>query len=255
MKDISMFFWPGRFLCMTPSLKTSMHQHHAIQITLSLADPFKIRFSKDVEFKEYRYIIIDSNCPHEFMGEGQYVFLYFDPESFAGVLLREKYLSEQTTNEFEIENSIVSKIVNCCITPTQEKTAYQVTNMILPEQVAERKANEERILKIIEYLNGQLDKDIDIKSLANKVFISESRLMHLFKLEVGIPIRKYILWSRLALAVKNVLEGQNLTEASYTAGFSDSPHFSRTFKEMFGIAPSDIFKNSRYIQVITSFKD
>lgn len=254
MRDISMFFWAGRFLCMTPALKTSMHQHHAIQITLSLSDPFKIRFSREADFKEYKYLIIDSNCPHEFMGEGKYLFLYFDPEAEAGVLLKQKYLIEQTKNELVIESSRVAKIFNCCITPTEEKIAYEMTNMILPERVSECKANDERISKIIEYLNQQSDKDVDIKSLASKVFISESRLMHLFKLEIGIPIRKYILWSRLALAVKSVLEGQNLTEASYTAGFSDSSHFSRTFKDMFGIAPSDIFKNSRYIQVITSFK-
>lgn len=254
MQDISMFFWPGRFLCMTPSLKTSMHQHHAIQITLSLANPFKIRFSKEAEFKEYKSLIIDSNCPHEFIGEGKYLFLYFDPETEAGVLLKQKYLNERTINELVIESSRVAKIFNCCITPTEEKIAYEMTHMILPEWVSESKANDKRISKIIEYLNQQLDRDIDIKSLASKVFISESRLMHLFKSEIGIPIRKYILWNRLALAVKSVLEGRNLTEASYAAGFSDSSHFTRTFKDMFGITPSDIFKNSRYIQVITSFK-
>jgi AraC-like DNA-binding protein len=46
-----------------------------------------------------------------------------------------------------------------------------------------------------------------------------------------------------------IINNKNFTYASHEAGFADSAHMSRTFKEMFGINLQDIFKNSRSVQV------
>lgn len=41
------------------------------------------------------------------------------------------------------------------------------------------------------------------------------------------------------------MRGSSLTEAAHVAGFADSAHLSRTFRSMFGIAPSFMFERSR----------
>ena len=41
------------------------------------------------------------------------------------------------------------------------------------------------------------------------------------------------------------MRGANLTEAAHLAGFADSAHLSRTFRAMFGVAPSLLFKPSQ----------
>jgi len=38
----------------------------------------------------------------------------------------------------------------------------------------------------------------------------------------------------------HALEGASLTEAAHAAGFFDSAHFSRTFRQTFGFAPSTV---------------
>jgi AraC family transcriptional regulator len=45
-----------------------------------------------------------------------------------------------------------------------------------------------------------------------------------------------------------------LTTAAHEAGFADSAHLSRTFRDTFGLAPSRIFKRSQFIQVFFCFE-
>ena len=73
------------------------------------------------------------------------------------------------------------------------------------------------------------------------VHISPSRLIHLFREQVGVPIRRFTLWSRLRQVVRLAIDGATLTEAAHAAGFSDAAHMSNTFRQMFGFAPSALF--------------
>jgi AraC-like DNA-binding protein len=81
------------------------------------------------------------------------------------------------------------------------------------------------------------------------VFLSESRLLHLFKEQIGLPIRNYILWIRLKKVVELIANGESLTYAAHEAGFSDSAHLSKIFLKSIGINPSFLIKNSKFIQV------
>jgi len=73
-------------------------------------------------------------------------------------------------------------------------------------------------------------------SIAQDLALSESRFLHLFKQEMNIAWRPYLLWRRLLCAANAMVKGRNATEAAHIAGFSDSAHLSRTFKKMFGLS-------------------
>ena len=67
-----------------------------------------------------------------------------------------------------------------------------------------------------------------ISDAINKVFLSKSRIRHLFKEEMGISLMNYITWKRLIHASKSlVISQENITDTAYLYGFSDSSHFSR----------------------------
>ncbi len=83
------------------------------------------------------------------------------------------------------------------------------------------------------------DGAIDVSDLAAEVGLSVSRLTHVFSEEVGTPIRSYVRWMRLVTATERLAEGVSITEAAHGAGFSDGAHFSRTFRSMFGLSPSE----------------
>ena len=67
---------------------------------------------------------------------------------------------------------------------------------------------------------------------------------------MGLPIRRYVLWLRLRDVMFSLAAGHSLTEAAHRAGFSDSPHLSRTFRGMFGFPPSAISEGRGRVRIL-----
>ncbi|TXH64984.1 MAG: AraC family transcriptional regulator, partial [Lysobacteraceae bacterium] len=61
----------------------------------------------------------------------------------------------------------------------------------------------------------------------------------LFRTQIGLPVRKYILWRRLILALEHLKRGDSVTAAAHNAGFSDCAHLSRSFHRAYGTMPSN----------------
>lgn len=92
--------------------------------------------------------------------------------------------------------------------------------------------------RAIAYIEQALDGVPRIADAAAFASTSSSRLSHRFSDEVGLPFRRFILWTRIKRAVEVARRGGDLTEAALAAGFSDAAHLSRTFRAMFGLSPS-----------------
>ena len=98
-----------------------------------------------------------------------------------------------------------------------------------------------RIKKVVEYIRDTPYDNEPIEHLAEKSNLSVPRLIYLFKQQTGVPIRKYRQWRRLFEVAKGVANNKDITRAAIDSGFNDSPHFCKTFKEMFGVSPGKIF--------------
>ncbi|QED26730.1 AraC family transcriptional regulator [Microvenator marinus] len=101
---------------------------------------------------------------------------------------------------------------------------------------------DERIINILSWLDQKEEErdwsEVEIEQALERVHLSKSRFLHLFSEEIGTPWRSYILWRRAIFAMELVLSGLSLTDASHASGYSDSAHFSRQFKDLFGYPPS-----------------
>jgi len=103
---------------------------------------------------------------------------------------------------------------------------------------AVRQVSDNKIAEALAIIDSRLDSKIPLAALAKEVGMSKSSFTEKFKRATGLPLRRFVLWRRLYLAVRSVSEGISLTEAAHQAGFSDSAHFSRTMRETFGVSPS-----------------
>jgi AraC-like DNA-binding protein len=248
-----LFLWEGIFLYIGNAIATNTHNHHALQIIVSKDNPFNMRVEKS-QWKSYRSLIINSDQPHECILEnGQVFFLGIDPESNSAINIRENYLKDShytSIPEILIDDFIkematrLADVTNCReVLDTVNKFILSLSG--IPGNKVEIDV---RIETVINILKNNPGKKIKLGDLSKEVYLSETRLVHLFKEQTGIPIRKYILWHRINSAVKEIINGKSLTEAAYLADFSDAAHFSRTFRRMFGISASDLLKNSQNIQ-------
>ncbi|WP_406278079.1 helix-turn-helix transcriptional regulator [Nocardia sp. NBC_00881] len=74
--------------------------------------------------------------------------------------------------------------------------------------------------------------------VARQLGVSATRLTQLFIEQVGLPLRRYILWLRLHIARTRAMAGDDLAAAAHPAGFSDTAHLTRTCRRTFGLPPS-----------------
>jgi AraC-like DNA-binding protein len=107
---------------------------------------------------------------------------------------------------------------------------------------------DDRVAEVLELLHAAPGQSIPLSMLAQRVALSPGRLGHLFSSHVGLPMRRYVLWLRLIDAIHRMARGAALTEAAHGADFSDSAHLSRTFRRMFGMAPSSLVEVAMFVR-------
>lgn len=232
-------------------MDTVVHEHHAIQIAISLENEIEVISSSSV--MKYKAVIINSDELHECRThDNAFLLINIDPENKIGAGLKKTYLSDQRIAALpesiieELLENIEPLLVNNISADLIFDTILQFLQKL--SDTDENKSMDGRILKILEVLRQPGNGTLKIENLSALVHLSPGRLIHLFTEQVGIPVRKYILWTRLLTALQHIFNGSNITDAALEAGFSDAPHFNRTFKRMFGQSPSILLQNSQIIQ-------
>lgn len=219
---------------------TELHQHHAIQITISHGKEFAVHV-EDISFTA-KFAILREDVLHQVFCDdsSDHTFIYLDPESTISLQLKELYdLNEKKIKVFDeaVYRSEISVINTDSTKSTRNpiRSIQTLLNRLVPLYVFTSPLDD-RVKKVITFISSSNDQQFGHKKLSDIACLSESRLSHLFTQEVGIPIKKYLLWSKLQNAIDALAKGMSLSSAAHEAGFADAPHFSRTFKEMFGIS-------------------
>jgi AraC-like DNA-binding protein len=111
---------------------------------------------------------------------------------------------------------------------------------------------DERVTKVLQGIRASDDLRISLEAAAASVYLSEGRFAHLFKQQVGLPFRRYMLWRKLARAVLAIGRERTLGAAAHAADFADAAHLTRTFYQMFGIPPS-VMMRGEFFEIESPF--
>lgn len=232
----------------------SEHQHPMIQLIVGVKNPFLWK-DKQGNWVPKKALLVAPNHRHECNASDKSVLIIgIDPESKFGQSVHKRYLHEATIIDFpfvNLEKIDLAEVINNCITDSHWKGLHQIIQELFEYNLTIKLINrkDERIQKVLDFITQNIHTSITTQLLMQVSFLSESRLLHLFKQEMGLPIRNYILWLRLRLVFQELMKGHSLTKAAYASGFADQAHLTRTFVKAIGVTPSTLVKNSKFIQV------
>lgn len=224
----------------------AMHRHYTVQLTVS-DQPFTTHTpSASLTASS---VIIGSNVPHqlEVQPAQQVLLLNANPLGKLGGWAKAK-LGKATLAEgaSELCQALWQRSWQVTKTSTTKpgELAGQLEQLMAQslEPLPLREPSlDERIRACLQQLE-QTRTILPASDMAASLALSTSRFLHLFKQETGLTYRRMGLWFKLVHSFRCYRPGMPLTELAHRCGFADSAHYARTFKETFGLTPSQLFK-------------
>lgn len=242
------YLWDGGFAALGRSEGiVPPHQHHAIQIVLSLEGSVGIQ-GKRGDWRMAAGFIVRPDIVHSYNGNGAVgAMMFVDPESSEGVWLKTSLRDDITVVpdariapcaaelrkflERPLESLEIGALVRHCVHG-------------LCAGAPPSRRLDERVTKVLAAIRESDDLRISIEDAAAMAFLSPSRFAHLFKQQVGLPFRRYVLWRKLARAMLVIGRERTIATAAHAADFADAAHLTRTFYQMFGLPPSVMMRGA-----------
>jgi len=96
-----------------------------------------------------------------------------------------------------------------------------------------------QLRRVVEYLDAQLPKRVDLANLAALAGLSQSHFSRAFKASTGMAPYRWQLDGRIRRAQALLVDTRaSLDQVAVTTGFADAVHFGRTFRKLTGATPA-----------------
>ncbi|ABS62288.1 helix-turn-helix- domain containing protein AraC type [Parvibaculum lavamentivorans DS-1] len=247
-EDRALYLWPDAALYIGRDVAPDTHRHSAAQCAVALDGTLLVRTEDGCEIETREAVFVDANVTHSIASPGGNVaFLYLERTFFSqwpvpagsGQSVQGIYFLRAT-----LDAALRARLAASWSAPLGEAEASEtregILALLLPAG-ARRPPVDPRIRKILGHIATHTSDHPSGERLAALAGLSPGRFQHLFTEHAGMPVRRYLLWCRIRRGIEALHDGANLTRAAHEAGFSDSAHFSRTFRAMTGIPPSEVF--------------
>jgi AraC-like DNA-binding protein len=238
--------WGPRVLYLGPAFGLTPHRNATAVLAVALDGTLEVAddpADQNGRYRSARSVLIPPNTLHHLrILKGPMAFLYVDPLSrdLAAINARMQDVTPRASFDLIDEAAVIDVLTGLadgCIAAREGRDALGELLGIGP-----RTGPDERILSALRRMREEPHRSHSLVELGKSAGLSTSRFLHLFKAQMGIPLRRYRLWNRMGAAVSAFRDGVSLTEAAHAAGFASSAHFSAAFRDMFGMMPSEFLK-------------
>ena len=251
------YLWEGGFLAVGRSDAGVIpaHGHHAIQIFLAISGNAAIKSARG-DWRQARGIIVPPDVVHSFDSLGSPgAMLFVDPESSEGVWLRSMIRQQITLiPEVRIE-PCVTELRKLLDQPFEAMETGALIRHCVQHVCAgapPARRLDQRITTVLKAIRESEELKMSLEAAADIACLSPSRFQHLFKQQVGLPFRRYLLWRKLTRAMVAFGREGTIAAAAHAADFSDAAHLTRTFYQMFGIPPS-VMLRGEFFEIASPF--
>ncbi|MCY9698166.1 response regulator transcription factor [Paenibacillus alginolyticus] len=154
--------------------------------------------------------------------------------------------------QYRVDNYLLKPIdrieLTQCLTRIKEKLDLYKKQNVREGKSTHTEASEEMEIKIIrkvkEIIHSNLDQDISLQFIANKIHLNRQYLSFLFKVQTGQNFVDYVIQCRMERA-KQLLRDTNLKiyEIAKLSGYENPKYFMTVFKQYAGGTPSEFREN------------
>jgi AraC-like DNA-binding protein len=250
------YLWEGGFLAVgRTGGVVPPHAHHAIQIVIAVEGQMAIR-GKRGDWQSTPALIVRQDVEHSFdMRDALGAMVLMDPESVEGAWLQRSLQKEITL--------VPASRIAACVKELRQFLSDPFAGMevgalikhcvqSLCTGMAPTRILDERVTRVLEAIRTSDELRMSIEDAADLANLSPSRFAHLFKQQVGLPFRRYLLWRKLARAMVMIGRQQTIADAAHAADFADAAHLTRTFYQMFGMPPSVLMRGD-FVEIQSPF--
>lgn len=127
---------------------------------------------------------------------------------------------------------------------TESVLLYSLSFIGNSEEMVQSASKFESILR---YINENFsDPTLSVKKIADVYFYSEKYLSSLFVKKTGSKFTEYLNKLRITHAITLLKENsRSVSQTAFACGFSDPMYFSKVFKKIVGISPSEYVKSKK----------
>ena len=219
-----------------------IHKHLAAHMAIGLGG--ELDCTVHDSFFKCSGLFIASDVEHTIYAEtGDLLLFLLDTTSDMAKCIEEKYL--QGKDYALIDEDTVNRMIGIWLDAKDDlKEADRrllETGGIIAGNAA---VTDDRIKKVLSFLEdcNTIPENV-MELLCGVVCLSESRLSHLFKEQMGIALGRYLVLEKMKKGYLHYCNTGNITEAALNAGFDSPSHFAATCKRMFGISFSEFIKS------------
>ena len=222
---------------------TGWHCHASPVLLLGLSGRFALRLPP-TRIETCHSALIDSGIEHIFDPCGEQVALmYLEPDSLEARSLRFHFRAN------------AGVIFDPAHRPgTRSTMDGYLQNFDMPSLLRfvcpHVPAIDPRVARSLLALRSLREGPLSQTRAASEVHLSASRFNHLFRAEMGVSFRSYRVWSQVRSAMVGLSTNTRLTDAALQGAFVDSSHFSRMFRQTFGMTPSSVLKPLKQVTLV-----
>ena len=213
---------------------SELHSHHAAQAVFDAGVQCQTSAGRLQDLPEGA-VFIDPGVPHRVRPAPQGLLVFIEPGSGRQALLPAPLRQRIAAGLAQSAGPLIEGADRLQDSPW--------TGWLTALQCAGPDVHEDWIQAVRGLVDGRLPLGVvRLRDLAGPMGLSGERFRHVFAQRMGLPVRRYVLWRRLRLAVQCLQRGAGVTEAAMDAGFADAAHFGRTLHRQFGLNARRLFR-------------
>ncbi|PXX12974.1 helix-turn-helix domain-containing protein [Mycolicibacterium moriokaense] len=198
-----------------PTTVGSLHRHAAFQIVIRMRDDVAVVDARGIQHRAAALVVAPMER-HSLQATLDVLTYFVEPHCAFADRLRQRYTNGITAAP-ELRDLTEDEV---------RPAGIQRSGELDP--------------RLVQALNALVDKHVSLPSLAAMVGLSPQRLRALARSQLGMPLARWRVWTRLRRATEALQNGQSLADAAITAGFADQAHLTRQMREMMGVTPSAV---------------